>query len=68
MLIKSCLSCKYHEIVNECDEETSRCLKENCYSRFSKCIAQQALEDFLNERSSRPARPFSALKHLYPQE
>jgi hypothetical protein len=68
MLLKPCLNCKYHEITSEFDEEKSRCLKENCYARFSKCIAQKALETFLNEGSSRQDHPFSAIEHLYSQE
>jgi hypothetical protein len=53
MLLKSCLGCRYHEIMDECKEQTSRCLKENCYSRYTKCIAQRALNSFLKDESSR---------------
>jgi hypothetical protein len=68
MLVESCLNCKYHEITNESNEQISRCLKENCYSRYSKCVAQKALNSFLNDESSRQNRPFSALDHLYRWE
>ena len=68
MLLKSCLSCKYHEITNACEEQTSRCLRENCYARYSKCVVQKALEQFLCEDSSKQHKPFSALTHLYSGE
>lgn len=61
MLLKSCLNCKYHEITNEYNEQTSRCLKENCYSRYTKCVAQEALYRFLKDESFRENRSFSAL-------
>jgi hypothetical protein len=59
MLVKSCLNCKYHEIVDEWNEQTSRCLKENCYSRYSKCVAQKALNRFLKDESSRQSERIS---------
>jgi hypothetical protein len=68
MLLKSCLNCSYHEITDECEEQTSHCLKENCYSRYTKCIAQKALGFFLKEESFREIRPFSVLTHLYRRE
>jgi len=33
-------------------DQTSHCRKENCWSRFSKCIAFKALEKFLKEECS----------------
>jgi hypothetical protein len=42
-------------------EETSHCRRENCWSRYSKCVLVKALEKFLKEESSREDRPFSAL-------
>ena len=61
MLLKSCLNCKYHDITDECNDQTSRCLKEDCYSRYSKCVAQKALNRFLKDESFRQNRSFSAL-------
>ena len=61
MLIKSCISCKFHEIKQDGNEETSHCQKENCWSRYSKCILSKALEKYLKEESSRPDRSFSTL-------
>ncbi len=68
MLLKSCLNCRYHEITDEYNEVTSRCLRENCYSRYSKCIAQQALNTFLKDESIRDNRSFSGPTHLYHWE
>jgi len=53
MLLKSCLNCSYHEITNELEEQTSHCSKENCYSRYTKCIAHKALTSFLKDESFR---------------
>ena len=64
MLIKSCLNCKYHTIRLEGEEQTSHCGRENCWSRFSKCINMKALERFLKEESSRHDRSFSSLTHI----
>jgi hypothetical protein len=68
MLIKSCLTCKYHEIRKDGNEERSRCIKENCYSEFSKCIAMKALNQFLEDENSESKQPFSAIDHFYPSE
>lgn len=51
MIIKSCLTCKFHEFREEESEKMSRCTKENCYSEFSKCIAMKALKQFLQDES-----------------
>jgi len=61
MVIKSCLSCKYHEISQDGKEETSHCQRENCWARYSRCVLGKALEKFLKEESSREDRPFSTL-------
>ncbi len=68
MLIKSCSNCKFHEIKSEGEEETSYCRRENCWSRYSKCVLAKALEKYLKEQSSRPDRPFFELTHMYSQE
>lgn len=66
MLIKTCFPCKYHEIKQDEDEKNTYCRKENCWSRYSKCIAIKALDRYLEQESSDRDRPFSALKHVYP--
>ncbi len=66
MLLKSCILCKFHEINQEGKEQISRCLRENCYSQYSKCAAEKALEIFLEQESSVTFRPFSGFDHFYP--
>lgn len=65
MLLKSCLNCTYHEITEECKEQTSRCLRENCYSRHSQCVAQKALNNFLKDESFREDRPSVSCSSRY---
>ncbi len=60
MIIKSCSYCEFHEIKQAGKEEASHCRRENCWSRFSKCVLAKALEKFLKEESSRHDQPFSA--------
>ena len=59
MLIRYCQSCKFHKIKqNEEEEKISYCQKENSYSRFSKCVAEKALERFLQQESAGRERVF----------
>jgi hypothetical protein len=68
MLIKSCVSCKFHKVKQAEDGEMSYCRRENCYSRYAKCVAGKALARYLAEESSQVQRRFSALRHAYPSE
>jgi len=68
MLIISCIQCKFHEIRQEGNERMSRCIRENCYSEFSKCIATKALNRFLEQESSSSNPPFSAIERFYSRE
>ena len=43
MILKRCVYCSYHRVV----DISSFCLKENCFSQFSKCIHIKALKKFL---------------------
>ena len=52
MIIKSCLYCEFHEIKQDGKEETSHCRRENCWSQYSKCVAEKALVRFLEQESS----------------
>ena len=61
MVIKPCLSCEFHQTKQDGKEETSYCRRENCWSRYSKCVLVKALERFLKEESARPDRSYSAL-------
>lgn len=51
MVIKVCLNCEYHSVKWEGEEPTSHCGRENCWSRYSKCVLHQALETYLKENS-----------------
>jgi hypothetical protein len=53
MVIKSCLSCRFHEVKQDEKESNSYCRKENCWSEFSKCIMKKALHRFLVQESSK---------------
>jgi hypothetical protein len=66
MLIKSCFNCEFHKIKRGENEQMSYCRRENCFSRYSKCVAIKALDKFLEEGSSKRDRHFSALTHVYP--
>ncbi len=68
MLIRSCFSCKFHKIKQGENDKNSYCGKENCWSRYSKCVAIKALDRFLEQESSRPALSFSALDRFYSLE
>jgi hypothetical protein len=65
MVIKSCFQCEVHYVKQGEKEQMSYCRKENCWSRFSKCIVKKAIESYLEQESSDGNRPFSALAHLY---
>jgi len=65
MLIKSCLACKFHEIREEGNDKKSRCIKENCYAEFSKCIAKRALHQFLEDEKRESKGPISAIDCIY---
>jgi len=52
MVIKSCLICSFHEVKQEEKQSISYCRKENCWSRFSKCIMKKALNRFMEQESS----------------
>ncbi len=68
MILRSCLDCKFHSIPESDRGKRSRCNRENCFSEFSKCIAQKALESFLEQDSTNSSKPFSAIEKFYPKE
>jgi hypothetical protein len=68
MLIKSCTHCKFHEIKQGENGKTSYCARENCFSRYSKCVATKALNQYLEQESPQQDRPFSAIDHFYSRE
>lgn len=65
MIIKACLECEFHEIKEDGKEEASHCRRENCYSRYSKCVAEKALVQFLEQESSRGAALVPTLRERY---
>ena len=68
MLIKSCSNCNFHEIRKKGKEKMSYCGRENCFSRYTKCIANKALNRFLEQESPELDRPLSATSQFYPLE
>jgi hypothetical protein len=65
MILRSCLSCSFHEIREEPAGRQSYCNKENCWSQYSKCVATRAIERYLQHERVEAVHPFSALAHLY---
>lgn len=59
------MNCKYHTIKLEEEEQTSHCGRENCWSRYSKCITMKALEKFLKEETSQIDRIFSTPDQMH---
>jgi len=68
MLIKSCSNCKFHEIKQDGNEKMSYCVRENSYSRYSKCVANKALGQFLEKESREPNRVFPPISDFNPLE
>ncbi len=56
MVIKACQNCEFHEIRDGEDGPMSHCGKENCWSRFSKCVARKALQRFLEQEAAERER------------
>jgi hypothetical protein len=50
MLLYCCLACNDHIIETHDDTKFSYCLKENCWSRYSRCVADKALTRYLSEQ------------------
>ncbi len=67
MILRLCLSCNYHEIREELETRVTYCLKENCWSQYSKCVATRAIERFLEQERIEVPPFFSALSHLYSE-
>ncbi len=49
MVIKSCMQCEFHNIKEGEEGTESHCGKENCWSKFSKCVSKKALTRFLDQ-------------------
>ncbi|MGQ9656039.1 MAG: hypothetical protein ACUVXD_18440 [Thermodesulfobacteriota bacterium] len=68
MLLRSCLICDHHEVRLEDEVRKSFCQKENCWSRYSKCVVQRALERFLEQDRVDAPSQFSAIAHVYGEQ
>jgi hypothetical protein len=68
MLLRSCFVCHHHQVKGEEGAKHSFCAKENCWSRYSRCIARRAIERFLEQDRLEVVREFSALSHVYGRE
>ncbi len=68
MVLRSCLMCDHHEIRLEEEVRKSFCHKENCWSRYSKCVVQRALERFLEQDRADAPSQFSAIAHVYGEQ
>lgn len=68
MLLRSCFVCPHHQVRGDEGVRHSFCAKENCWSRYSRCIARRAIEKFLEQDRLEVVREFSALSHVYGRE
>ncbi|MBW2072742.1 MAG: hypothetical protein JRI89_16000 [Deltaproteobacteria bacterium] len=64
MILQCCLDCDHHLITGEGANKTSFCSKENCWARYSRCVAEKALDLFLAKKQLHPSS-ISALELLY---
>ncbi|MEJ5375521.1 MAG: hypothetical protein WHX93_02955 [bacterium] len=68
MLLRSCFLCSHHRMKGEEGAKHSFCEKENCWARYSRCVARKAIERFLEQDRLEVVREFSALSHVYGRE
>jgi hypothetical protein len=67
MILIHCVKCRYHEEVNVSGASDSRCRKENCLSKYSDCITNAAMKQFIDRnRLASLDRPETALDLCYP--
>jgi hypothetical protein len=67
MILQCCINCEYHRIKDQDGENVSHCAKENCWSRYSKCVTLKALDRFLDKETV-AQRQYSALARVYSSE
>jgi hypothetical protein len=66
MILFYCQRCEQHEIVHVEGFKYSKCLKEKCLSVYTKCVADEAVKQFLQrDRHSAAGRAESALEICY---
>jgi hypothetical protein len=68
MLLQSCLHCEFHELKEDNGKNVSYCRKENCWSRYSKCVAMRALDRFLSIETADRSKRSSILDRVYSRE
>ena len=66
MLIKSCFPCKFHETKKDGKELNSYWQRENCWSRYSRCVSLKALDTYLEKQSRDVDRRSTAKNTAYP--
>jgi len=67
MILIHCLKCGYHDEVNVDGVSYSRCVKENCLSMYSHCVANAAMEQFIHQNRLAPLdKTETALELCYP--
>ncbi|HVO84640.1 MAG TPA: hypothetical protein VMU60_09455 [Syntrophobacteria bacterium] len=67
MVLIHCMKCRYHEEVKLDGSPSSRCRKENCLSMYSDCVANAAMQQFIDQnRITALDRAETALELCYP--
>jgi hypothetical protein len=66
MILSYCQRCEQHVIVQVEDFKYSKCQKEKCLSVYTKCVADEAVKQFLQRDGHNAARKAeSALEICY---
>ena len=66
MLLSYCGGCVYHEIIENEGHKQSKCKKENSLSIYTKCLAEEAVKQFIERNQQRiPEKTDSALEICY---
>ncbi|MBW1982808.1 MAG: hypothetical protein JRJ12_16510 [Deltaproteobacteria bacterium] len=66
MILEYCKKCEHHETVELDSRPHSRCLKENCLSIYTKCVADAAVQQFIaHDTGKKKPPPRSALEICY---
>jgi len=66
MLLSHCRGCAYHEITDKEGHKQSKCNKENSLSIYTKCLAEEAVKQFIErDQQSISEKTDSALEICY---
>ena len=60
MIVNSCFSCTFHQIMREEREMMSFCQKEDCWAEFSECEMRKAFNRSLIQELSLLFPPFKS--------